>query len=111
MRLTDMPETVTDWSRVSATTVLGASGTATIRIHKLGKAQLRIVEYGPGYLADHWCAKGHVLYVISGALAIEHEDGRPPCHLVASMSWHVADDETPAHRVRTEHGATIFILD
>ena len=111
MRLSNMPEAATDFSFIPAVTRPGASGTATTRAHRAGEAQLRIVEYSPAYLADHWCAKGHVLYVISGALVIEHEDGTPPAYLCVGMTWHVADDETPAHRVRTEEGATVFILD
>jgi len=109
MRLGDMPEVATDWSLVAASTVPGASGAASVRARKAGEAQLRIVEYGAGYVADHWCSKGHGLYVIAGALAIEHEDGRAPCHLVAGMTWHVGDDEAPAHRVRSEQGARVFI--
>ena len=26
-----------------------------------GALRVRMVEYSPGYLADHWCAKGHIL--------------------------------------------------
>ena len=70
-----------------------------------------MVEYAPGYLADHWCSKGHILYVVSGELAIEHRDGQAAHRLSAGMSWHVADDEGTPHRVRSPTGATIFILD
>jgi hypothetical protein len=111
MHLTDMPEAAIDWSLIASSAIAGASGTATVRAHQAGDVRLRIVEYCPSYLADHWCAKGHVIYVISGALTIEHEDGAAPGHLSAGMTWHVADNEAPAHRVRTEQGATVFILD
>ena len=47
---------------------------------------MRIVDYGAGYVADHWCAKGHILLVVSGALVIEHQDGGR-YELAAGMSW------------------------
>ena len=111
MKLTSMPEAVTDWSKMPAVRVPGASGAANTRARQAADVQLRLVEYGPGYLADHWCEKGHILYVIAGTLTIEHQNERPACALSAGMSWHVADNEGPPHRVCSEHGATIFILD
>jgi hypothetical protein len=111
MKLTHMAEGVTDWSQCPVTTIAGASGAAHARACQIGGVQLRIVDYGAGYLADHWCTKGHVIYVISGALAIEHEDDTPACVLTEGMSWHVGDGEGPAHRVRCEGGARVFIVD
>jgi quercetin dioxygenase-like cupin family protein len=111
MKLTNMPEGVADWSRMPATTVPGASGTANARARQVGDVQLRVVEYSPGYLADHWCSKGHVMYVIAGELTIEHQTDQPAYELATGMSWHVADDQVPAHRVRSKKGATVFILD
>jgi len=110
MKLTNIPEQVTDWTQLAAIEIPGASGVAKARTQEIGEAQLRLIEFSPGYLADHWCAKGHVIFVVSGALAIEHQDGRAACALSAGMSWCVADDAR-GHRVRSEHGATIFVLD
>ena len=111
MKLTNMPEGVTDWSRTPPTRVQGASGAANVRARQAEDVQLRVVEYAPGYLAIHCCSKGHVIYVISVELTIEHQTDQPACELTTGMSWHVGDDEAPAHRVRSERGATVFILD
>jgi len=111
MKLVNTPEAVADWSRILATTIAGASGTVQTRVHQSGDVRLRLVEYGPGYLADHWCPKGHIVYVLAGMLAIEHEDGTPARMLSAGMSWQVADGEGPAHRVRSETSARVFIVD
>lgn len=54
---------------------------------------------------------GHIIYVHAGVLAIAHQDGKPACMLSAGMSWQVADGESPAHRVRSESGASVFIVD
>jgi hypothetical protein len=111
MKLTNLPEGAIDWQRTPSLKTPGASGSSSIRAYRSGDIQQRIVDYAPGYLAYHWCAKGHVLYVIAGALTIEHENGEPAYALSAGMSWHVGDGEGPAHRVRSEHGARVFIVD
>jgi hypothetical protein len=46
----------------------------------------------------------------TGAMTIEHRDGRRYL-LTAGVSWHVADDGASAHRVVSEGGATVFIVD
>ena len=106
-----MPEGVVDWSATKSIRSLGTAGYSDSRTQRVGDFQLRVVEYAPGYLADHWCSKGHAIYVIAGALTMEHQDDRPACALAVGMSWHVADEEGPPHRVRSEDGATVFILD
>lgn len=99
-----------DWAHEPSETMLGETGTATARTRRFGDTQLRLVEYSAGYLADHWCDKGHVLFVTAGVLTIEHRDGRR-FELATGMSWQVADNGAPAHRVVCEKGATVFIVD
>jgi hypothetical protein len=70
---------------------------------------VRIVEYTPGYLADHWCAKGHILFCIGGELQTELKDGRR-FTLKPGMSYQVSDNGEP-HRSLTETGAKLFIVD
>jgi quercetin dioxygenase-like cupin family protein len=100
----------TDWSSVPAVAQPGEAGTASVRARNLGEITLRIVAYSPGFKADHWCAKGHIVYVITGSLVIEYED-QTRISLSAGMSWHAADDANPPHRVLCEAGATVFIVD
>ena len=75
----------------------------------MGNIRIRMVEYTPGYLADHWCSRGHVLLVLEGELVTELSDGRE-FKLIPGMSYQVADDVNP-HRSRTENGAKLFIVD
>ena len=110
MKLDGVSIGAVDWRQMPAVAQAGETGSATARSRDVGGVQLRIVEYGAGYLADHWCDKGHILFVRAGDLVIEHEDGHR-YELGAGMSWHVADDTPPAHRVRCERGATVFIVD
>jgi hypothetical protein len=60
MRMTGIPFGVTDWSQVEATEHRGESGVAYWRTRNFGDLRVRMVEYTPGYLADHWCVKGHI---------------------------------------------------
>ncbi|MCU0251350.1 MAG: DHCW motif cupin fold protein [Vicinamibacterales bacterium] len=109
MRIENVPFGVTDWSAVPKTAHPGETGTAHWQTVETGNIRVRIVEYSPGYLADHWCSRGHVLYVLEGELVTELKDGRS-FTLLPGQSYQVADGEEP-HRSRTEIGATLFIVD
>ena len=109
MRIQDVPFTATDWSAVPESEHAGASGTATSRTFAEGNLRVRLVEYSPGYSADHWCRRGHVLLVLAGELHTELEDGTKLI-LTPGMSYQVADD-LGAHRSSTATGARLFIVD
>jgi hypothetical protein len=109
MRLTDFAFQTTDWSTVSTTHHPGDVGSATWRTQRFGDVRVRMVEYSPGYLADHWCSKGHVLLCLEGELHTELADGRTFV-LKPGMSYQVADD-AEAHRSSAPSGARLFIVD
>ena len=68
-----------------------------------------MVEYPPGYKADHWCQKGHIIYCIEGEMVTELGGGKEYV-LKQGMSYHVSDDLS-SHRSYTETGAKLFIMD
>lgn len=109
MQLPPVPFETTDWDAVPATEHPGETGVARWRTRQLGDVRVRMVEYSPGYLADHWCKKGHVLLCLDGELHTELEDGRTFV-LSAGMSYEVGDDVAP-HRSSAPAGATLFIVD
>ncbi len=109
MRMTDIPFTVQAWAEVEATEHAGTTGKALWRTRQFGEIRVRMVEYTPGYLADHWCEKGHVLLVLEGRLETELEDGRR-FTMTPGMSYQVAD-RAEAHRSSTDIGAKLFIVD
>lgn len=76
---------------------------------KPNQIRVRMVEYTPGYVADHWCQKGHVLLCIEGQLETLLEDGRKFV-LNAGMSYQVGDNAEP-HKSSTTIGAKLFIVD
>ena len=109
MRMSDIPFGTTDWSAVPLTEHKGETGVATWRTRDFGGIRVRMVEYSPGYMADHWCSKGHILLVLDGELDTELEDGRRVT-LKSGQSYQVADGAEP-HRSRTAKGAKLFIVD
>jgi hypothetical protein len=109
MKLSDIAFGTTDWSTVARTEHPGETGVAHWRTRHFGAVRVRMVDYSPGYLADHWCVKGHILLCLAGELHTELADGRRFV-LTPGMSYQVADDAEP-HRSSTSGGATLFIVD
>ena len=109
MDINDLPFGTTDWTTIEPTLHPGETGSAYWRTRQFGPIRVRMVEYTPGYLADHWCSKGHILLCLEGELHTELEDGRTFV-LKPGMSYQVADG-AEAHRSSTATGAKLFIVD
>jgi quercetin dioxygenase-like cupin family protein len=109
MNMQAIPFGTTEWASVPATTHPGDTGTAFWRTQHFGEIRVRMVEYTPGYLADHWCKKGHILLCLEGEMDTELEDGRT-FKLTPGISYQVADN-AEAHRSSTATGAKLFIVD
>ena len=109
MQIRNVPFGVTNWEEVAGEEHPGVSGVATWRTREFGPVRVRMVAYSAGYLADHWCQKGHFLLVVGGQLETELADGRQ-FTLTPGMSHQVADG-AEAHRSSTAGGATLFIVD
>lgn len=109
MNIVDIPFDITDWSAVDKTEHKGEQGVAYWQTRNFGNIRVRMVEYSEGYLADHWCSKGHILLCLEGELSTELDDGRVFV-LKTGMSYQVAD-HAEAHRSSTTSGARLFIVD
>jgi len=109
MQISDIPFQTTDWSEIPPTPRPGTTGEALWRVKQHGALRVRMVEYSPGYFADHWCTKGHILFCVAGELETELADGRR-FQLRPGMSYEVADGAEP-HRSSTAAGAVLFIVD
>jgi hypothetical protein len=113
MKMTDIAFCTTDWSTVEATRHPGDAGEARWRTQFFGppdnQIRVRMVEYSPGYVADHWCQKGHVILCLKGELDTTLADGRT-FKLTPGMTYQVADG-AEAHRSSTQPGALLFVVD
>ena len=109
MLIDSVPFGTTDWNAIPETEHPGETGVAYWRTLEQGNIRVRMVRYSPGYLADHWCNRGHVLLVLSGELITQLQGGAS--HVLGpGMSYQVSSDTAP-HRSRTASGATLFIVD
>ena len=109
MHMSGIPFGTTDWSALTPSQHPGETGTALWRTCSFGELRVRMVEYSPGYRADHWCSKGHILLCLEGRLHTELQDGRS-FELTPGTSYQVADNAEP-HRSSTAVGAKLFIVD
>ena len=109
MKMSGYPFATVDWSSVESEEYPGTAGVALWRTRMFGDIRVRMVEYSPGYIADHWCEKGHVLLCLDGELHTELKDGRKFV-LKPGMSYQVADN-AEAHRSVAPTGAKLFVVD
>lgn len=109
MQINNLPFGTTDWATIPPTEHAGDVGVALWRTCQFGDIRVRMVEYSAGYVADHWCSKGHVLLCLEGELHTELEDGRQ-FTMTPGMSYQVADN-AEAHKSSTATGAKLFIVD
>lgn len=107
--MSGIPFQTTTWSDVEPMVKPGEQGTATWRTKQFDEIRVRMVDYSAGYVANHWCSKGHVLLCLEGSLETELQDGRR-FTLKPGDSYQVAD-EAEAHRSSTATGARLFIVD
>ena len=110
MKLPSMGFATADFDAIPPAIERGESGESVSRTSERDGLRLRRVEYGPGYVADHWCDRGHVVFVIQGTIEVELRDGRT-FTLNANMSFAVSDHGNSSHRIKTSEGGAAFIVD
>ena len=71
----NIPFQAIDWTIVPKTEHKGVTGVAFWQTIQLPGLRIRIVEYSKGYLADHWCEKGHIVHCLEGEFVSELKDG------------------------------------
>ncbi|PSL45394.1 hypothetical protein CLV51_10496 [Chitinophaga niastensis] len=104
-----IPFQTINWDNVPKTTHNGETGVAYWQTLQLGDLRIRIVEYTQGYLADHWCQKGHIVHCLEGAFESELQNGET-FTLTKGMTYVVSDDLS-SHRSISENGVKLLIVD
>jgi len=107
--MSNIPFQVIDWKDISRTEHIGEIGVAHWRTVQYEGLRLRIVEYSAGYLADHWCEKGHIVYCLEGEVINELKDGSKST-LTPGMLY-IVSDNLSSHRSFTENGVKLLIID
>ena len=98
------------WDKVPKTEHKGETGVAYWQSMQYEGLRVRLVEYSPYYIADHWCQKGHFIYCVKGSLTTEFKDGKS-APLAKGESYIVSDDLSSHRSVTADEGATLIILD
>jgi quercetin dioxygenase-like cupin family protein len=98
-----------NWDNIPRTEHAGENGKAWWRTLQFDGLRLRMVEYSEGYIADHWCEKGHIVHCLEGEFTSEMKDGRRFI-LTKGMTYIVSDDLS-SHRSAAENGVKLLIID
>ena len=109
MNGSNIPFQTIDWESTPRVEYPGEKGTAFWRTVQFPGLRIRIVEYSPGYVADHWCRKGHIVHCLNGEFTSEMESGGT--FILRKGLTYVVSDELSSHRSVSERGATLLIID
>jgi quercetin dioxygenase-like cupin family protein len=105
----NIPFQTIDWASIPRTEYKGESGTAYWQTAQYQGLRIRIVEYSKGYMADHWCQKGHIVHCLEGEFESELQDGRK--FTLSRGSTYVVSDGLSSHRSYTKDGVKVLIID
>jgi hypothetical protein len=98
-----------DWTKIPSTEHPGEKGTSFWNTVQMEGLRIRMVEYSPGYLADHWCQKGHIVHCLEGEFESEMENGERFL-LTKNMSY-IVSDSLSSHRSYSKNGVKLLIID
>jgi hypothetical protein len=105
----NIPFQTIDWNTIEKTMHPGLSGLASWQTPQWPGLRVRIVEYSPGYLADHWCTRGHIVHCLSGEFVSELQTGES-FRLRSGMTY-IVSDELSSHRSHSDTGVKLLIID
>ncbi len=109
MSVKNIPFQTIDWTSIPRTEHNGETGTAYYQTIQFSGLRIRMVEYSKGYVADHWCQKGHVVHCLDGDFTSEMKQGE---HFAFSKGMtYVVSDEMSSHRSTTKDGVKLLIID
>ena len=100
---------IIDWSAIASSVHPGETGEAFWQTVQFSGLRIRIVEYSAGYLADHWCQKGHIVHCLEGEFVSELQNGGA-FTLTKGMTY-VVSDELSSHRSISKDGVKLLIVD
>ena len=104
-----IPFQLIDWNKIAAAEHKGTTGSAFSRTVQYPGLRIRIVTYSEGYLADHWCHKGHIVHCLEGEVRTEHENGES--YVLKKGMTYVVSDDLSSHRSRARQEVTLLIID
>ena len=107
--MSNIPFQKIDWSAISKVEHKGETGTSFWQTQQFGGLRIRLVEYSKGYLADHWCEKGHIVYCLEGEFITELKTGEKT--RLSKGETYIVSNELSSHRSVSENGVKLLIVD
>lgn len=107
--MSHIPFQTIDWTSIEKVEHKGETGVAFWQTLQLGGLRIRLVEYSKGYLADHWCEKGHIVHCLEGSFITELSTGEKTT--LSKNESYVVSDELSSHRSFSENGVKLLIID
>ena len=107
--MSNIPFLAIDWKNIPKTEHKGAAATSFWQTIEFPGLRMRMVEYMPGYLADHWCEKGHIVHCLEGKFTSELSTGE--IFLLSKGMTYIVSDNLSAHRSHSENGVKLLIID
>jgi len=98
-----------DWDSITKTEHKGETGTSFWKTLEFAGLRIRIVEYSAGYLANHWCSKGHIVHCLTGEFDSELADGS--IHTLSQGMSYIVSDNMSSHRSYSKQGVKLLIVD
>lgn len=105
----NIPFQTINWESIPKEEHIGETGTSYWQTLQFEGLRIRIVEYTKGYMADHWCQKGHIVHCLEGEFVSELSNGEL-FTLSKGMSYVVSDDLS-SHRSISKEGVKLLIID
>lgn len=105
----NIPFQIIDWSKIPKSKHPATTGTAYWQTIQFNGLRLRLVEYSPGYFADHWCQRGHIVHCLEGDLVSELESGEEFC--LSCGTTYIVSDNLSSHRSISQNGVKLLIID
>jgi hypothetical protein len=106
---TTIPFQLIDWSAIPKIEHIGETGTSLWQTMQFSGLRIRIVEYSKGYIADHWCQKGHIVHCLEGEFISELQDGKK--YILTKGLTYVVSDDLSSHRSVSKDGVKLLIID
>lgn len=107
--MSNIPFQTIDWTSIEKVEYKGELGVALWQTIQFDGLRIRLVEYSPGYLADHWCEKGHIVHCLEGAFVSELQTGE---HITLTKGeTYVVSDKLSSHRSASAAGVKLLIID
>ena len=104
-----IPFQIINWDEISKTLHEGETGISNWQTLQYQGLRVRIVTYSAGYLADHWCEKGHIVHCLEGSFINELSDGQK--NILTQGMTYIVSDNLSSHRSHSENGVKLLIID